>query len=642
MAIELSRIRLQNWKCYQEEQIQFDGSNSQHIWIVFGQNGAGKTSLLEAIQWCLYGGKAISSRDLLDRFNRVAVQNDPTVELGVELVFKRDGRIYAVSRVARRVVRGTSSSANVDEPTFRIDGVNQGDARERIEDLLPSSCSQFFFFDGVEIKRYAQRVHTQETREAIERILGIPELRNLRDDAERAVTILDERLAQAAAGNEELQRVVLELDGVQEEIATAKDQLNLAKEEHKAAISILESVEQEGNRIDALRGKLEELHRQEREEARFKEDLDVAENQIETVLQQASIPLLSEFIQEVADDMQRTTMTTARRAGSTNQLRTLLNAEVCLCGRPIDEHARQHIHTQLEDLHSSEGEGIEAMRQDNMRNQLGSLARFRLPSPEDLWLRRDRLRDELEEVRQAAYRLKQETGGLNVEQERDIWRKRYEVESAVKERRETVERFQRTLTDLEQQANTLRRQREQFASHHEQMAQLARQAQMARGLSEAAKELIEWRILERKEAIEKHTSEIHRRVTNKPDEYKGIEIRADYTLGIKNAAGAVLDPETLSAGEKEALAFSFIAGLNLASGTAAPFIMDTPFGHLDTDHQKNLVSSLPELPSQVVVLATDRDLPAHLLQSVRSNVAGILNIRRLDVTEDASTVESAE
>lgn len=142
--------------------------------------------------------------------------------------------------------------------------------------------------------------------------------------------------------------------------------------------------------------------------------------------------------------------------------------------------------------------------------------------------------------------------------------------------------------------------------------------------------------------IEKHTSEIHRRVTNKPDEYKGIEIRTDYTLGIKNAAGAVLDPETLSAGEKEALAFSFIAGLNLASGTAAPFVMDTPFGHLDTDHQKNLVSSLPELPSQVVVLATDRDLPAHLLQSVRSNVAGILNIRRLDVTEDASTVESAE
>ena len=81
MAIELGEIRLRNWKCYREEQIQFNTS-SQHVWLVFGQNGSGKTSLLEAIQWCLYGGKAISPRDLLDRFNRTAVQNDPTAELG--------------------------------------------------------------------------------------------------------------------------------------------------------------------------------------------------------------------------------------------------------------------------------------------------------------------------------------------------------------------------------------------------------------------------------------------------------------------------------------------------------------------------------------------------------------------------------
>ena len=587
-------------------------------------------------------GKAISPHDLLDRFNRTAVQNDPTAELAVELVFRSNGNRYEVSRVARRVVRGTTPSANVDEPIFRIDGVNQGDARERIENLLPSSCSQFFFFDGVEIKRYAQRVHTQEIREAIERILGIPELRNLRDDTERAVAVLDDRLARAAAGNEELQRVVSDLERVQEEIATAKDQLNVAREEHEAAISILESVEQEGNRIDALRGKLDQLHRQEREEVRFKEDLDDAENQLESVLQQAPISLLKEFIQESADDMQRTTMTTARRVGSTDQLRTLLNAEICLCGRPMDGDARQHIHTRLEEFHNSGGEGIEAVRQDKMRTHLGSLASFRLPSPGDLWLRRDRLRDELEEVQQAAYRLRRETDGLDLEQEKNIWRTRFEAESGVKERRDTVKRSQKTITDLEQQANTLRRHREQLASHHEQMAQLAHQAKMARGLSEAAKELITWRILERKEAIEKHTSEIHCRVTNKPDEYKGIEIRDDYTLGIKNAAGGVLDTETLSAGEKEALAFSFISGLNLASGTAAPFIMDTPFGHLDTNHQKNLVSSLPELPSQVVVLATDRDLPAPLLRSLRSNVAGILNIRRLDAIEDASTVESTE
>ena len=183
---------------------------------------------------------------------------------------------------------------------------------------------------------------------------------------------------------------------------------------------------------------------------------------------------------------------------------------------------------------------------------------------------------------------------------------------------------------------------EELASCHEETANLARQVSIAQGLYQAAKELIEWRITERKKTIEERTSKILRSVTNKPEEYVGVEIREDYTLGIKNATGEIINPETLSAGEKEALAFAFIAGLNLESGTAAPLIMDTPFGHLDTDHQKNLINALPDIPSQVIVLATDRDFPDYLLKGVRSHVTGILKIKRLGATEDASTVEVAQ
>jgi len=69
--------------------------------------------------------------------------------------------------------------------------------------------------------------------------------------------------------------------------------------------------------------------------------------------------------------------------------------------------------------------------------------------------------------------------------------------------------------------------------------------------------------------------------------------------------------------------------------------MDTPFGHLDVAHQENLVASLPDLPSQVIVLATDRDFPLDLLKNIRSEVADILEIQRLGATEDASTVRAA-
>ncbi|MDJ0575266.1 MAG: hypothetical protein QNJ65_08880 [Xenococcaceae cyanobacterium MO_234.B1] len=94
--------------------------------------------------------------------------------------------------------------------------------------------------------------------------------------------------------------------------------------------------------------------------------------------------------------------------------------------------------------------------------------------------------------------------------------------------------------------------------------------------------------------------------------------------------------------EKEALVFTFIAELNLASGKAAPLMMDTPFGKLDKIHQENIVKSLPNIDSQVILLATDRDLPDHLLQQLKPNVAQIHKIRRLGGIEDASVVEVEE
>lgn len=642
MTLKIQTIKLRNWKCYQDETIQFETADDRNIWIVFGQNGFGKTSLLEAIQWCLYGTDAVSNAELSTRFNRVAARNDSRTQLSVHLTFDSNGRIYNVNRVARRNPRGTAVTVNVEEPTVNIDGVNQADVRERIEELLPRSCKEFFFFDGVEIKRYAQRVQKDETRDSIERVLGIPELRNLRDDAERAMRILDDRMSEASSSNEELTTINASLDEKSEEIATVEDQLAIAKEQLGAAISIKDSIQVEAGQLEALRTKIDEISRLDREIARTNDSLNEIEVQIAAGLQQAAIPLLLGFIREVSSDLQRTSITTARRAGSHQQLKALLEAEGCLCGRPMDDEAKAHIQKELDRLKVTENVGKESIRQDTLRAEVDSLSRYQRPDFESLMLRRDRVADELEELKQARDRLRHETGDISVDREKEVWKKVWEAEAAINEKEDAIKRFNEALVRLRQEEDKLRRDRERSASQQEGMAELAEQARIARGLFLAAKELIEWRISERKETIERHTSEVHRRVTNKPDEYVGVIIDSDYSLRVKNVAGDILDPETLSAGEREALAFAFIAGLNLASGTAAPFVMDTPFGHLDTDHQKNLVRSLPELPSQVIVLATDRDLPDNLLREVRPHVAEILKIRRLGATEDASTVEVIE
>jgi len=643
MGLRLKSIRLHNWKCYGDVEINFHLKTNKKIWIVFGKNGFGKTSLLEAIQWCLYGNSVISSKKLLDHFHRMASKKRPEVEMSVSLTFDRDGDIFQISRVAERLVKGAIPRANVNKPIFLENGIDKTDAEERIEELLPKSCKEFFFFDGVEIKRYAQSIHTEETRQAIERILGIPELRNLRDDAEKARQIIDKKLNDLGKGNLALRKIKEELRDLREKIDVKKGQLQKADEEYKSAIKTFNSVREEANQIEDLRLRLEELKKLESKQERYREDLDKSEKEVKNSLRQAPIPLLLEFVREVADDMQTTTTIAAQRSGSVALLKEILRDETCVCGRCLDEESRQFILEELETFKSRANSSThDVIKQDDLRNRLEILSDFKTPDFDGILLERDRLQDELEEVKQAMERLRRETRQKDEKRVEEVWQKVGETKEIAKQKKEQTERLSREIQELEKQENSKHRQKVKLASQNKETATLAKQAKLADGLYKATSELIEWRIEERKQTIEARTSEIHRRVTNKPREYKGVKIQSDYTLGIKNAVGEILDPETLSAGEKEVLAFAFIAGLNLASGTAAPLVMDTPFGHLDAEHQKNLIDSLPEIPSQVIVLATDRDLPENLLKSLRPHVAQIFKIDRPDANEDASIVVEVE
>ncbi|NJQ97174.1 MAG: AAA family ATPase [Hydrococcus sp. CSU_1_8] len=97
MGLRLKQIRLKNWKCYREQKIQFDLNTDKNIWIVFGQNGYGKTSLLEAILWCLYGNEGISTKKLPDYFNRIALKKRKQINLSVQLNFEENGKNYFIS-----------------------------------------------------------------------------------------------------------------------------------------------------------------------------------------------------------------------------------------------------------------------------------------------------------------------------------------------------------------------------------------------------------------------------------------------------------------------------------------------------------------------------------------------------------------
>ena len=136
MTLQIKKIHLQNWRCYEDQVIEFDLNTDKNIWIIWGLNGYGKTSILEAVLWCLYGNEIVSLKKLIKSeidtdenspekqgyFYFPNVKANPELELSVSLTLQNKDRSYVISRVAKRVKKGKTFFAEVSEPSFNLNG----------------------------------------------------------------------------------------------------------------------------------------------------------------------------------------------------------------------------------------------------------------------------------------------------------------------------------------------------------------------------------------------------------------------------------------------------------------------------------------------------------------------------------------
>ena len=88
------RVCVEGFMSYRDRvEFMFDGAP---LWILAGDNGAGKSSVFEAINYVLYG----SCRD--NKISLEEIINTNSTSMVVEFDFSVDGRIYRVKRTCQR------------------------------------------------------------------------------------------------------------------------------------------------------------------------------------------------------------------------------------------------------------------------------------------------------------------------------------------------------------------------------------------------------------------------------------------------------------------------------------------------------------------------------------------------------------
>jgi exonuclease SbcC len=181
--MRLNSLRLQNFRQHADTLITFDGG----LTGIIGANGSGKTTILEAIAWALYGQDAARGKKETIRSLRAG----PSARVKVELDFELGGHRY-------RVERGlTQAELYLDGAEAPIANSLTG-VTDMLRRRLGMSREEFFntYFTGQKELDVMAAMAPSERAQFLSRVLGYERLRV----AQRLVKERSRMLAAEAAG----------------------------------------------------------------------------------------------------------------------------------------------------------------------------------------------------------------------------------------------------------------------------------------------------------------------------------------------------------------------------------------------------------------------------------------------------------
>lgn len=663
--MKLSRLTLHNYGTYKGSQT-FDLSvgGERNIILIGGKNGAGKSTILEAIRVCFYGphafresfGRDRYERFILDRMHRDPSSPVPPRAAAVDIEFsygEEEG--LASYRVTREWFRKNQNSIS-ETVTVRKNGEVLHDIdpyhwQEFIEELLPPGVSELFFFDGEKIQLLADDESDAATlASAVSSLLGIELLEKL--DADLAI-YQNRKLQKSGAGKQDdvdlLRRFTEELEKLNADREAAASSLSAAQQELTGLANDLSESERElqrqGGNYAHNRGKLEERRRQ----------INTKAEHLESTLREHATGLLPAAF---APNLLKQVVA---------QLETEHDVRFAVV---VDESLARAARLSLGGLRKLD------VRKGNQVVKLADLPEFskieeaikRHHSPQDIDaamihdLSGEQERQILAWATVCLQELPKEIAALGAELE-NVYRERQKVERDLSrvpddetlapvlsriqklrqkfaEQTEIVAQEKLKLEQIEQAC--LRAEQDQKKHSDRVMSVNTERAALERASKvQAALKMFREALVERKlKEIESEVTRAFQLITRKKLSRVFSIDPITFSISLKDDLKRQLPKSELSAGEKQMYAIAVLWALARVSQRPAPIIIDTPLARLDSEHRSLLLEEyFPSASHQVIVLSTDTEIDESSLDYLRPHLASSYE---LDYTaaDEATVVRS--
>ncbi len=640
--MDLDYICMKNFRQYRDTKIEFARSSSANITIIQGANGAGKTNILNALTWCLFGeeyhmdskykGLPIVNADALDESKKGVILTS------VEVQFVDDnGKKILISRTINyrelngKLVEfpGTHAPPCIMLQTGRDWGYPTygEDAQFRINSLISKEIEEYFFFDGERMDDYFKEKSGAEIQDAVFQISQLELFVKLIDHLSKRK---NEFVKQTKGLSPEVQSIQDELEIHERSLVVDKEKLEELKQkkneaeqlEHHFSELLQNSSIEHVKGLEAQRVLLDaEINRLQNEIKDLEDDrIEALHSAMPTIL--AYSPLLKTKL----------LIEGKREAGlippmyKTIFIKDLLNKDRCICRSDIsekDEYSsarRRNVEAFLEEGELSEmsSELIEVnVRIQEMLEKIKSF-------PDDirtLEKRLESLEDDKKEKNERIDTISQQIKQTNLK-EIESWED--QKQKFAKERDSCSMEIGRWGLIIDQRTNKIRsldskrKQEIKKQAKYDNLNNLLAFCDDGVKCAEETKDVI---MKEVKKQVEKKASEQFLALIWKKNTYKGLTIDDNYNISVPYVDGREA-LGTLSAGERQVCALSFMAALNSVSGFKIPIIIDTPLARISREPRKNIAENLPNYlgGTQLTLLVTEEEYTKEVKEALSGKV----------------------
>lgn len=634
----LERIVLDNFRQFKgRQELVFSDLRERNVTIVHAENGFGKTTLLKALLWALYGRDGLmgadGNPDDFEKPDRIIHEGlahrakDPnSLAATVQLTFKHDTDRYILTRQLTLL----QQNLNPKQSTLSLEVMRNGQTfaldrpQQRIQAIVPDGISRLLFFNGERINYLAMERNSAQVTEAIQRMLGLELLRTTIDDLCHQNVRGKLRNEQKDATSEEKRELIDRLSKVEEQLKDLTDTRSQALANLKAINAELESVDNKlaDNRVAReLQTKRIRLMRERNELADRRDEIT---RRLSKLISEDGYTLFTSRLinrgREIVAQLRSEGKIPARVLNTF--LQELLESCKCICTRRLDEGTpeRAAVENLLtiagdQDFNNAVGaldhalgliEGVAYQTQEQLR-QLNT---------ERLELARDiRNRDEeIEEIHQVL-------GGKKDEEVQQLEEKRKSFQIDRDAQNAALGRIDGQIEAATDEISSLEVQIRQIEDKEEAAARAQRRVNAVEDCAEILEKILDAETLDLRPLLNKEIDSHFRKIMTK--DY-WAELTENYTLRIrKRVAGGDVDPieidAALSTGERTVTSLVFIASLvSLAkqrseiptilkdlAGSAYPVAIDSPFGSLSI-FREGVAKYIPELAPQVVLFVSPK------------------------------------